>query len=89
MGKRCFVRINVHDKQYKLDRRDLAHTHFLKKDQKPRIPAFFSKLKCPKDDPEDSETFFGCETDFNREECSSEEWETSQPQRTTFSQPPN
>ncbi len=67
MGKRCFVRINVDAKQYKLDRRDIVQTHYFKKRRGPKIPTFPPKSKCQHTDvEEDSETNSIFDDDYDR-----------------------
>ena len=63
MVKRSFVRINVDYKQFKVDRKDIVHTHFVKKRINPRIPAFGRPPKSLTIDIEqDSETVTVFET---------------------------
>lgn len=75
MVKRCFVRINIDKKQYKVDRRDINHTHFIKKRITPEIPAFPTKLKYQQTDvEEDSEPLTLSDPHFNRYDSCDDLW---------------
>jgi len=76
MSKKSIVRVRLDSKLYRLNRSDIARTHFIKKRALPPLPCFSMSGKTTDSSLElENAAFY--DVCFKREESSEDEWEST------------